>query len=218
MEVSQVFKQLSAALIALFTLGLLAGCAEKPVMVDNGPVRIQSALINGRLPEGWTVKAVSVDAHSEMAGYVNDALKKGGYNVVAGEAKVTYSIREVYAGPASKYKQAHTGAGTVLATGASIALTIAACATLNSCSSPGVIGNGVASNITTASNVAQNASGQSVENLDKVNLVIHSICMSRMGCASSAAASSDSSLTLDDLRKENAELGLTRSMRLGEKS
>lgn len=210
-------KMLPAALAVSFVLGSLSGCAEKPVLVDNGPVRIQSTKINGRLPEGYSVKAISLDTHTEMAGYVNDVLKQDGYNVVTGEAEVTYVIEEMYAGPASKYQETHNNAGAALVTGASITLSIAACAALRSCSSPGVIGNGVTSNLTTASNAAQ-SNGQVTQDLNKVNLVIHRICMNRMGCASSAAASSDPSITLDDLRKENAETGLTRSMRLGEKS
>lgn len=215
-----MLKKLAAALPGIMILTTLAGCAEKPVVVDDGPVRIQSALINGRLPDGWsgTVKAISIDEHSEMAAYVNEILKKSHYNVVSGDAEVTYRIREIYAGPASEYKEAHTGAGAALVTGASIALTVATCAALNTCSSPGVVGNGVASNLTNASNAANNGNGQAVENLQKLNLVIHKICMNRMGCASSAAASSDPSISLDQLRKENAEQGLTRSMRLKGKS
>ncbi|VVP59737.1 hypothetical protein PS880_06065 [Pseudomonas fluorescens] len=68
--------------------------------------------------------------------------------------------------------------------------------------------------MTAATNAANNTNGQSVENLNKTNLVIHSICLGGHGCASSAAATSDPALSLDDLRKENAQVGLTTSMRL----
>lgn len=211
-----MFKMLSAAIPVSLIFATLVGCAEKPVLVDNGPVRIQSSLINARLQEGWkgSVKAVSSDTHTEMADFVNESLKNAKYNVVHGDADLIYTIREIYAGPASEYKEAHTGAGAVLATGASVALTVATCAALNSCTSPGVLGNGVAMNMTAATNAANNTNGQSVENLKKTNLVIHSICLGGHGCASSAAATSDPALSLDDLRKENAQVGLTTSMRL----
>ncbi|TCV51462.1 hypothetical protein [Pseudomonas sp. 460] len=211
-----MFKMLSAAIPVSIIFATLVGCAEKPVLVDNGPVRIQSSLINARLQEGWkgTVKAVSTDTHTEMADFVNASLKNAKYNVVHGDSDLTYSIREIYAGPASEYKEAHTGAGAVLATGASVALTVVTCAALNSCTSPGVLGNGVATNMTAATNAANNTNGQSVENLNKTNLVIHSICLGGHSCASSAAATSDPALSLDDLRKENAQLGLTTAMRL----
>ena len=211
-----MFKMLSSAIPVTLIFATLVGCAEKPVLVDNGPVRIQSSLINARLQEGWkgTVKAVSSDTHTEMADFVNESLKTAKYNVVHGDADLTYSIREIYAGPASEYKEAHTGAGAVLATGASVALTVVTCAALNSCTSPGVLGNGVAMNMTAATNAANNTNGQSVENLNKTNLVIHSICLGGHSCASSAAATSDPALSLDDLRKENAQLGLTTAMRL----
>jgi hypothetical protein len=211
-----MFKMLSAAIPVALIFATLVGCAEKPVLVDNGPVRIQSSLINARMHQKWdgTVKAISTDSHTEMAGFVNEALKKAKYNVVTGDSDLTFSIREIYAGPASEYKEAHTGAGAVLATGASVALTVVTCAALNSCTSPGVLGNGVATNLTAASDAATSANGQSVDQLKKANLVIHSICLPGRGCASSAAATSDPSLTLDDLRKENAQVGLTTSMRL----
>jgi len=211
-----MFKMLSSAIPVTLIFATLVGCAEKPVLVDNGPVRIQSSLINARLQEGWkgTVKAVSSDTHTEMADFVNESLKTAKYNVVHGDADLTYSIREIYAGPASEYKEAHTGAGAVLGTGASVALSVATCAALNSCSSPGVLGNGVAMNMTEATNAANSTNGQSVDNLKKTNLVIHSICLGGHGCASSAAATSDPTLSLDDLRKENAQVGLTTSMRL----
>jgi hypothetical protein len=77
-----------------------------------------------------------------------------------------------------------------------------------------MLGNGVAMNLTAATDAANSANGQSVEQLNKNNLVIHSVCLSGRGCASSAAASSDSALSLDDLRKKNAQVGLTTSMRL----
>lgn len=211
-----MFKMLSAAITVSLIFATLVGCAEKPVLVDNGPVRIQSSLINARLQEGWkgTVKAVSTDTHTEMADFVNESLKNAKYNVVHGDSDLTYSIREIYAGPASEYKEAHTGAGAVLATGASVALTVVTCAALNSCTSPGVLGNGVAMNMTAATNAVNNTNGQSVENLNKTNLVIHSICLGGHSCASLAAATSDPALSLDDLRKENAQLGLTTAMRL----
>mgnify|MGYP006951076482 CR=1 FL=1 len=211
-----MFKMLSAAIPVSLIFATLVGCAEKPVLIDNGPVRIQSSLINARLQEGWkgTVKAVSTDMHTEMADFVNASLKNAKYNVVHGDSDLTYSIREIYAGPASEYKEAHTGAGAVLATGASVALTVVTCAALNSCTSPGVLGNGVATNMTAATNAANNTNGQSVENLNKTNIVIHSICLGGHSCASSAAATSDPALSLDDLRKENAQLGLTTAMRL----
>lgn len=211
-----MFKMLSAAIPVSLIFATLVGCAEKPVLVDNGPVRIQSSLINGRLPESWkgTVKATSTDTHTEMADFVNESLKNAKYNVVHGDSDVTYSIREIYAGPASEYKEAHTTTGAALATGASVALSVVGCVALNSCTHPGVLGNGVAMNMTAATDAANSANGQSVEDLKKTNLVIHSICMGARGCASSAAATSDPALSLDDLRKENAKVGLTTSMRL----
>ncbi|VVP59745.1 hypothetical protein [Pseudomonas fluorescens] len=83
-----MFKMLSAAIPVSLIFATLAGCAEKPALVDNGPVRIQSSLINARLQEGWkgTVKAVSTDAHTEMADLVNASLKNAKYNVVPGDA------------------------------------------------------------------------------------------------------------------------------------
>lgn len=211
-----MLKILSSPIPLSLIFATLVGCAEKPVLVDNGPVRIQSSLINGRMQESWkgTVKAISTDSHTEMADFVNESLKNAKYNVVHGDSDLTYSIREIYAGPASEYKEAHTGTGSVLATGASVALSVAACVAMNTCTSPGVLGNGVAMNLTSATDAANNANGQSVEQLKKTNLVIHSICLSGRGCASSAAASSDPALSLDDLRKENAQVGLTTSMRL----
>ena len=211
-----MLKILSVAIPVVLIFSTLVGCAEKPVLVDNGPVRIQSSLINARLQEGWkgTVKAVSTDTHTEMADFVNESLKAAKYNVVHGDSDLTYSIREIYAGPASEYKEAHTGAGAALATGVSVALTVATCAAMNSCSSPGVLGNGVALNMTEASNAANNTNGQSAENLKKTNLVIHSICLGGHGCASSIAATSDPAFTLNDLRKKNAQVGLTTSIRL----
>lgn len=211
-----MFKMLSAAIPVSLIFATLVGCAEKPVLVDKGPVRIQSSLINARLQEGWdgTVKAVSTDTHTEMADFVNASLKNAKYKVVNGDADLTYSIREIYAGPASEYKEAHTSTGAVLATGASVALTIATCAALNSCTSPGVLGNGVAMNMTSATNAANNGNGQSIEDMKKTNVVIHSICLGGHSCASSVAATSDPALSLDDLRKENAQVGLTTAMRL----
>ncbi|PLP85787.1 hypothetical protein CYD26_24560 [Pseudomonas sp. FFUP_PS_473] len=216
-----MLKMLSAVIPLTVLLGSLAGCAgaEKPVLVDNGPVRIQSALLNARLQENWSgsVKVISTDTHTEMANYLIAALKKAKYNVVTGNANVTFSIKEIYAGPASEYKESHKGEGlgAALTSGASVAITVATCAALNSCSSPGVVGNGVANNMTVASKAFTTDSGQSVVDMAKTNLVIHKICSSGPGgCASSAAASSDPTVTLDDLRKENAQAGLTTSIRL----
>ncbi|SDJ20874.1 hypothetical protein [Pseudomonas abietaniphila] len=211
-----MIKHLFAIFAATCTLSSLTGCAAKPITVEDGPIRIQSAQINGRIREGWTVKAVSKDGHQELADYANQSLKKGGYNLTSGDAKLTYSITEIYAGPASDYKEAHTTTGNVLATSASVGVSVAACALLRSCNDAGVVGNTVTSGVTSASDAAQNSNGQNVSDLKAVSLVIHSICMTGMGCASSAAASSDPSVTLDDLRTANAVRGFPITMRLGE--
>ncbi|MCE0853547.1 hypothetical protein LU689_26960 [Pseudomonas asiatica] len=206
-----------AALAATCVIIALPGCAAKPITVEEGSVRVQAAQINARLVDGLTVKAVTEDAAlADMTAYVNEALKKAGYNQTAGDDKVTYTISEVYAGPASEYKEAHTAVGNAVATGASVAVSLTTCLLLSSCSDPGVLGNNVTSGLTAASDAAQNTNGQNVDNLAGTNLVIHTVCQNFRGCASSAAASSDPSMTLDDLRMQNAKLGIPRTMRIGE--
>lgn len=212
-----MFKKAFAVLAATCAIASLPGCAAKPITVESGPVRVQAAQINGRLVDGVTVKAVTKDAAlDEMTAHVNDALKKAGYNQTPGDAKVIYTISEVYAGPASQYKEAHTAVGNVVSTGASVAVSIATCSLLNSCSNPGVVGDNVTSGLTAASDAAQSTNGQNVESLAGTNLVVHTVCLTGRGCASSAAATSDPSISLNELRMQNAVLGLPRTMRIGE--
>nr|QFX76593.1 hypothetical protein [Pseudomonas putida] len=214
---AHVINKVIAALAATSVIMGLSGCAAKPITVEKGPVRVQAAQINGRLVSGVTVKAVTENAAlADMTASVNDALKKAGYNQTAGDAKVTYTISEVYAGPASQYKEAHTAVGNAVATGASLAVSLATCSLLSNCTDSGMVGNNVASGLTAASDAAQTTNGQNVDKLAGTNLVIHTVCLTGRGCASSAAATSDPSISLNDLRMQNAMLGLPRTMKIGE--
>lgn len=90
------------------------------------------------------------------------------------------------------------------------------CALLNSCGTPGVLGSNLGSSVTPNSDPVENANTGAAVDLAQVNLEVLNICMNGGGCASSAAMSTDPSVTLDDLRRKNAVLGLPRSMHLGE--
>lgn len=212
-----MIKKAFAVLAATCAIASLSGCAAKPIVVESGPVRVQTSQINGRLVDGVSVKAETKDpALGEMTAYVNAALKKAGNNLTPGEAKVTYTISEVYAGPASQYKEAHTTTGNVLSTGASVAVSLTTCSLFNTCSDLGTVGENISSGVIAANDAVNSTSAQNVENLTGTNLVIHTVCMTGRGCASSAAATSDPSITLNELRMQNAMLGLPRTMRIGE--
>lgn len=215
-----MIKKLCTVIAVTCAITSLPGCAVKPVDDDDGRVKIRAALLNGQIAkplpwtDGWTVKAVSNDGHPEVADLVNASLKKAGYNFTQGDTRITYTITEVYAGPADKYKQSHTEAGTVISGAASIALAVGVCAVLNSCSAPGLLGSNLS--VTPTSDPMKNANGGAEVNLAEVNLVVTSICMTSAGCASSAAMTTDKSVSLDELRKQNAMRGLPRSMHLVE--
>lgn len=206
----------------LFLIAGLHGCASPNnlAVFDEGPIRVQSAFVNGYLqdPDSWsvgTVKAISTDGHGDIAESVNRTLKAAGYKVPDdGKAQVIYSITELYAGPASGYvQQSSAVADTAINTGLSVLSSVAACAAFNSCGSSAVVGNGTADALTTASISVANGQGQEIHDSSAVNLVVHRVCLSG-SCASSAAASADSSVTIRDLRRVNADQGLPRSMRL----
>lgn len=219
---SVLIKQLCVAISTLFAITSLLGCTVKPAIIDDGNVKIRAAPLNGKIArplpwtDGWTVKAISNDGHSAIANLVNESLKKGGYNFVDGDTRLTYTITEIYAGRADKYNQPHTEAGNIITSGASVALAVGVCALLNSCSTPGLFGNNLSSSVAPNSDPVKNANAGADVDLAEVNLVVYSICVNGGGCASSAAMSTDQSVTLDDLRKANATLGLPRSMHLGE--
>lgn len=199
----------------------LQGCASPntQAVFEEGPVRVQSAFVNRYLQDAdsWsgTVMAESTDGHDDIAQRVNLALKAAGYTVpAAGEAQLTYSITELYAGPAADYvEKSGVVADTVLSTGLSVIASVAACAALNACDSSAVVGNSAANALTTASDSATNGRGQSIADNTAVNLVVHKVCLAG-ACASSAAASADPGVSISELRRVNAESGLPRSMRL----
>jgi len=211
------------SLVPVFALiAAVQGCAsqEKISVVEAGPIKIQSAPINAILqdPTSWsgTVKAISVDGHNDIANTVNDALRASGYSVPDGDARVTYSITELYAGPAADYveKSSTTGA-SIVKTGLSVATSVAVCATLRSCGSSTMVANEVTRGMNTASVSLDNGKGQNVQQLSGVSLVVHKVCISGLGaCASTAAASADPSVTIAQLRDANAQQGLLRSIRL----
>lgn len=210
---------LAAVLVLLAGLG---GCASpnKQAVFDDGTIHVQSAFVNNYMlePDSWsagTVTAISTDGHDDIAQSVKQTLKAAGYKVPDdGKAQLIYAITELYAGPASAYV-ANDGAvaDTVLGTGLSVLGAIATCAALNSCGSPAVVSNSTANVLTTASVAAANGQGQRVDVDAATNLVVHKVCFAG-SCASTAAASSDPAVTVNDLRRVNVEQGIPRTMRL----
>lgn len=130
-----LIKQLCTVVATVFAITSLPKCAVKPVTIDDGKVKIRTAMLNGRIArplpwtDGWTVRAISSDGHPEIANLVNESLRRGGYNFVEGDSRLTYTITEIYAGRADKYNQPHTEAGNIITSGASVALAVGVCAT-----------------------------------------------------------------------------------------
>jgi len=213
--------KLNSILLIPFLIAGLAGCASpnKLAVFEEGPLHVQSAFVNSYLqdPHSWsgTVKAVSTDGHEAIAQSVNKTLEAAGYTVPDHEkALVTYYITELYAGPASGYvDKSAVGADTVFSTGLSVISSFAACAALNACGSSGFVGNSTANVLTTASNSANSGQGQQFHDSTAVSLVVHKVC-SAGSCASSAAASADPDVTIEELRRVNVDQGVPRTMRL----
>ncbi|HKS15277.1 MAG TPA: hypothetical protein VJS90_19785 [Pseudomonas sp.] len=205
----------------LFMVAALGGCSSpnRLAVFDDGPIHVQSAFVNRYLQDAdsWsgTVSAISTDGRDDIARSVNSSLKAAGYKVADdGNARVTYSVTELYAGPAADYvENSGAMADTVLGTGLSVLSSLAVCAALHSCENSGVVGNSAANALTTVSNTAANGKGQHVDDAKAIKLVVHKVCLAG-SCASSAAASADPDVTIDQLRRVNVEKGLPRTMRL----
>ncbi|MDR5799059.1 MULTISPECIES: hypothetical protein [Caballeronia] len=221
---NQIKRKFSVALAGAAVI-TLSGCATSPAgkvdKVDLGDIHVLAVHgqrnFGGPIHFSGTVHASSLDGREDVAEKLNRAIAASGFKVSADHPTIQYTVKEVYAGPADQYKPAQASdnisAGTVtsvLGTGVAVGLS---CWLLSDCSNPLVLGNSLTQDANAAAadlRYHQNADAKQAATPAHL-LVVNQIC--QIGsCAMAYASSTNTSITLDQLRDANAVEGMPRAI------